>query len=105
MGPSYAYRVVGYVEHSLFQSYSVFHPKLFLRCSDDITNAASLSHPEFEKVINFASSFHPVLTFTWSISDSSLPFLDISVSIYGNRLATNIHYKPTDSHSYKSKSC
>ena len=27
-------------------------------------------------------------------------FLDIKVSISGNRLSTSVHYKPTDSHSY-----
>eukprot|EP00061_Rhincodon_typus_P001539 g15060.t1 len=87
---------MGYVEHSSFQSYSGPHLKLFLRYIDDIFGAASLSHPELEKFIEFASNFHPALT----ISDSFLPFLDISVSISGDRLATNIHHKPTDSHSY-----
>eukprot|EP00061_Rhincodon_typus_P011443 g36454.t1 len=39
-------------------------------------------------------------TTSWSISDSSLPFLDICVSISGDRLANNIQYKPTNSRSY-----
>eukprot|EP00061_Rhincodon_typus_P017134 g45697.t1 len=55
---------------------------------------------ELEKFIDFVSNFHPTLTFTWSIADSSFPFLDISASISGDRLATNIHYKPTDTYSY-----
>eukprot|EP00061_Rhincodon_typus_P012265 g37892.t1 len=76
MGPHYACLFVGYVEHSLFQSYSGPHTQLFLQYIDGIIGAA-----------------------TWSISDSSLPFLDISVSISGDSLATCIHYKPTDSHS------
>eukprot|EP00061_Rhincodon_typus_P002551 g17866.t1 len=100
MGPSYACLFVGYTEHSLFQSYSGPHPQLFLRYIDDIIGAASLSHLELEKFIDFASNFHPSLTFAWSISDSSLPFLNISVSISEDILATNIQYKPTDSHSY-----
>eukprot|EP00061_Rhincodon_typus_P006068 g26308.t1 len=100
MGPSYACLFMGYMEYSLFQSYSGPHPQLFLQYIDDIIGAASRSCLELEKFINFTSNFHPALTFTWSISDSSLPFLDISVSISGDRLATNIHYKATDSHSY-----
>eukprot|EP00061_Rhincodon_typus_P002697 g18241.t1 len=100
MGPSYASLFVEYVEHSLFQSYSSLHPQLFLRYIDDIISVASLSHPELENFIDFASNFHLALTLTWSNSDSSLPFLDISVSISGDRLVTNIHYKPTDSNSY-----
>eukprot|EP00061_Rhincodon_typus_P004948 g23791.t1 len=74
--------------------------ELFLRYIDDIIGAASLYHLELENFIDFASNFHPALTFNWTISDSSLPFLDISVSISGDRLVTNIHDKPTDSHSY-----
>eukprot|EP00061_Rhincodon_typus_P005296 g24627.t1 len=89
-----------YVEYSLFQSYSGPHPQLFLRYIDDIIGAAFLSCLELENFIQFASNFHPALTFTWSISDSSLSFLDISVCISGNRLASNIHYKPTASHCY-----
>ena len=34
------------------------------------------------------------------ISDTSLAFLDIKLSIEGNGLCTSVHYKPTDSHSY-----
>ena len=28
------------------------------------------------------------------------PFLDINISVQDNNLATSVHYKPTDSHSY-----
>eukprot|EP00061_Rhincodon_typus_P003771 g20928.t1 len=99
-GPSYACLFMGYVEHSLFQSHSSPHPQHFLRCIDDIIAAASLSRLQLEKLVDFASNFHPALTFTWSISDSSLSFFDISVSISGDRLATNIHIKLIDSDSY-----
>eukprot|EP00061_Rhincodon_typus_P006901 g28011.t1 len=99
-GPSYACLFMRYVEHSLFQSYSGPHPQLLLRYIDDIIAAASLSRLELEKLIDFASNFHPALSFTWSISDSSPPFFNMSVSISGDRLATDIHYKPPDSRSY-----
>ena len=46
------------------------------------------------------NSFHPALKYTWEISDTSLAFLDIKVSIEGNGLCTSVYYKPTDSHSY-----
>eukprot|EP00061_Rhincodon_typus_P001700 g15502.t1 len=100
MGPSYACLFMGYVEHSLFQSYSGPQPQLFLQYIAAIIGAASLSCPKLEKFIDFISSFHPAFIFTWSISDFSLIFLDISFSISGDRLTTNIQYKPTDSHSY-----
>ena len=44
--------------------------------------------------------FHPALKYTCEISDTSLAFLDIKVSVEGNGLFTSVHYKPTDSHSY-----
>ena len=38
--------------------------------------------------------------FTWETSETSASFLDILVSINGNRLTTSVFCKPTDSHSY-----
>ena len=40
------------------------------------------------------------IKYTWEISETSLAFLDIKVSISGNGLCTSVHYKSTDSHSY-----
>ena len=50
--------------------------------------------------ITSVNSFHPALKYTWVVSECSIAFLDINVSIIGNRLSTSMHYKPTDSHSY-----
>ena len=36
----------------------------------------------------------------YEISDTSLAFLDIKISIEGNGLCTSVYYKPTYSHSY-----
>eukprot|EP00061_Rhincodon_typus_P002627 g18053.t1 len=55
---------------------------------------------ELEQFINFANTFHPNLKFTWTIPDTSLPFLDLYVSITGNCLNTDIYFKPTDSYGY-----
>ena len=50
--------------------------------------------------INSVNSFHPALKYTWEISENSLVFLDIKISINDNGLSTSVHYKPTDSHNY-----
>ena len=47
--------------------------------------------------ITAVNSFHPVLKYTWEISDTSLVFSDIKISIEGNGLCTSIYHKPTDS--------
>eukprot|EP00061_Rhincodon_typus_P009213 g32528.t1 len=87
MSPSYVCLVVGYVEHSLFQSYSSRHPQLFLQNIGDIISVASLSHLELEKLINFASNFHPTLIFTC------------------NRVPFVFYYHPTSIHIQRIISC
>eukprot|EP00061_Rhincodon_typus_P002120 g16666.t1 len=78
MGPSYACLFVRYMEQSLFRCYTGTIPHLFFRYIDDRIGAASRSHKEFEQFINFTNTFHPNLKFTWTISDTSLSFLDLS---------------------------
>eukprot|EP00061_Rhincodon_typus_P002448 g17602.t1 len=100
MGPSYACLLVGYVEQSLFRWYTDTIPHLFLHYIDDCISAALCSHEELEQIINFTNTFQPNLKFTWTITGTSLSFLDLSVSISDDRLITDIYFKPTDSHSY-----
>ena len=64
---------------------------------DDCVGTASCSRGELDQFINYVNNFHPSLQFTLEISVS---FLDILISINGNRLVTYVFYKPTDSHSY-----
>eukprot|EP00061_Rhincodon_typus_P002624 g18042.t1 len=80
MGPSYPCLFVGYVEQSLFHCYTVIIPHLVLRYIDDCFRTASCSHEELEQFINFTYTFHPNLKFTWTMSDTSLSFLDLSIS-------------------------
>eukprot|EP00061_Rhincodon_typus_P017906 g46836.t1 len=69
-GPSCACLFVGYVEQSLFRCYTGAILHLFLRYIDD-----------YWRCLNFTNTFHPNLKFTWIISDTSLPFLDLYISI------------------------
>eukprot|EP00061_Rhincodon_typus_P007836 g29925.t1 len=100
MGPGYACLFVGFVEQSLFLNNTSTIPHLYLRYIDDHINAASCSCEELKQFIKFANAFHPTLKFTWNFSDISVPFLDLSISISRNRFTIDIHFKPTDSHSY-----
>ena len=100
MGPSYANLFVGYIEHKFFNQYNGPKPELYRRYIDDCVGATSSTREELNPFITAVNSFHPALKYTWEISDSSLAFLDIKLSIEGNGLCTSVHYKPTDSHSY-----
>ena len=62
--------------------------------------ATSSMYGYLRQFLEFASSFHPNLEYTWSVSTDKLPFLDICMKPQANRIATSIHYKATDSHSY-----
>ena len=99
MGPSYANLFVGYVEHQFFNQYDGPKPDLYGRYIDDCIGAISSSREELNRFITSVNSFHPALKYTWEISETSLAFLDIKVSISSNGLCTSVHYKPTDSHS------
>ena len=66
--------------------------------------ASAPLHPaeteELNLFINSVNSFHPALKYTKEISENSLAFVDIKLSINDNDLSTSVHYKPTDSDNY-----
>ena len=105
MGPNYANLFVGYVEEQIFNQFDGPKPELFGRYIDDCLGATSCTKEELERFTGFVNSFHPALKFTWKISETSVTFLDINISVQDNKLATSVHYKPTDSHSYLLSYC
>ena len=95
MGPSYANLFVEYVEHQFFNQFDGPKPDFYGRYIDDCIGAISSSREKLNRCITSVNSFHPALKHTWEISETSLAFLDIKVSIKGNGLPTSVHYKPT----------
>lgn len=52
------------------------------------------------------NTFHEQIKFTWEISASALPYLDVMVSIEDGMFVSNIYRKPTDTQQYLNmKSC
>lgn len=102
MGPSFACLFVGYTENQAFSQYTGEKPALYKRFIDDCLGVATCSKDSLLRFIDFMSSFHPALRYTHCISDSSVSFLDINVTIqHGScNIATSVFYKETDSHSY-----
>jgi len=100
MGLSYANLFVGYIEHQFFNQHNGPKPELYRRYIDNCIGATSSTREDLNQFITAVNSFHPALKYTWEISDTSLPFLGIKVSIEGNGLCISVHYKPTYSHSY-----
>ena len=100
LGPNYARLFVGYVEGRMLSCYTGIKPDLHKRYMDDVAGAASCSEEDLCQFLEFVSSFHPNIDYTWSVSTDKLPFLDICMKPQGNRITTSIHYKATDSHSF-----
>ena len=100
MGPSYANLFVGFIENQFFSQYHSPKPELYGRYIDDCIGATSSTREELTKFTTAVNSFYAALKYTWEISDTSLAFLDIKISIEGNGLCTSVYYKPIDSHSY-----
>ena len=91
---------VGFVEKQIFEQDTDPIPDYFGRYIYDCCGAALYSRGELEQFINYVNNFHPALQFTWEISERSASFLDILVTINGNRLVTFVFYKSTAYHSY-----
>ena len=100
LGPSYACLFVGYQEHLISQQYDGPFPHLIKRYIDDIVGATSLPLHQLQNFIDFVCNFHPALKFTFDITKTQLPFLDILLSISNDSISTSIYYKDTDAHSF-----
>ena len=92
---------VGFIESLYFSQYNGPRPELYGRHIDDCIGATSSTREEeLAQFITAVDFFHATLKGAWEISDTSLAFLDIKISIEGNGLCTSVYYKPSDSHSY-----
>ena len=69
------------MESATFNQYNGPKPGLYRRYIDDCIGATSSSREDLNQFITAVNSFHPALKSTWEISDISLAFLDIKVSI------------------------
>ena len=89
MGPNYANLFVGHVEEQIFNQFDGPKPQLFGRYIDDCLGATSCTKEELERFLGFVNSFHPALKFTWEISETSVTFLDINISVHARQRIGN----------------
>jgi hypothetical protein len=98
-GPSMACLFMGRLEERLLQSTTV-KPFIWLRYIDDVFILWTDGEQSFGDFINFANNFHPTIKFTSELSQSTISFLDVAVSLEGGLLHTDLYTKPTDKHQY-----
>lgn len=100
IGPGVACLTMGYIEETMLAQYCGPAPLLFKRYIDDILGIFSGSREDLEKFIQHVSNYHEAIKFTHDISNESVAFLDLKITIQDDKIATSIYFKETDSHSY-----
>ena len=61
-----------------------------------------MNYKQLHDFISFVQNFHPAVKFTYEISEESIAFLDMDISLKQGKLTTSVHYnyKATDCQSY-----
>ena len=78
----------------------------FGRYRDDCLSLWCGSREKLNTFFEFLNSLNDDLKFTMEIGNDTLCFLDLKISLVGNKLTTTVYSKPTDSHLYlHQKSC
>ena len=57
-------------------------------------------HRELNTFTTFLNSIHPTIKFNCNHSFTSLPFLEVNVSLLNGKIITDLYTKPTDKHRY-----
>ncbi len=99
LAPSYANIFMAQFEHKFVYP----HRDKFLiwwRYIDDIFTIFECDTPSVTAFVNDLNHCHPTIKFTSEISDTSINFLDATITKVGTKLLCKSYTKPTDSHNY-----
>lgn len=100
MAPNYANLFVGHFEHNVVLNQAVnpfFHNILFYRrFIDDILVLWKGTETQLSEFQDFLNEKNDNLKFSGVFDKEKISFLDIMISIDGNRLKTDLYKKPTD---------
>ena len=83
-----------------FLNSCLLKPHTWLRYIDDIFMIWTHGPLELQNFITKLNNFHDTIKFTHEISNHSIPFLDVQVTLNNNMLETDLYCKPTDKHQY-----
>ena len=100
MGPSVSCIFMGYLEELFFADYEHSTPMLCKRYIDGIVGAASCPEKELQCFVDHVTNFNSSIKYTYTISNNTVTFLDLQLTIDNNHIKSCAHFKPTDSHNY-----
>ena len=81
IGPSDACLFIGYVVEKMLLTYTDSKPIMLRRYIDDYFGISTSTKKELEDLMQYVNDFHPSISYTYDISDTSVNFLDISISM------------------------
>ena len=102
MAPSYANLFMGYVEQDLL-SRCVKKPLVWFRYIDDVFFIWTHGKEAHDEFLTFCNNNPHGIQFEVtpdSVSETSIPFLDIRIILNNNKLHTDLYVKPTDKFQY-----
>ena len=94
MAPAYANIFMDAIETS-FLSSSPLKPSIYYRYTDDIFLIWPHGNDSLTHFLEHANNIYQNIKFTHERSNTTLPFLDVSVQIAQNKIFTTLHKKPT----------
>ena len=99
MAPSYANLFMGVLEKQMLSSYK-HKPLVYLRYIDDIFMIWTDGEDSLNDFLAHCNNQNKNIQFEQTISNTSIPFLDVSVTLEGGKLTTDLYCKSTDKHQY-----
>ena len=99
MGPSYANLFLAKFETDTLTR-APFQPYIWWRYMDDIFMIWTRSVQDLNTFTSFLNNIHPTVKFTCDYTFTSIPFLDVNVSLHNGEIVTDLYTKPTDKHQY-----
>lgn len=99
IGPNYANIFMGSLERDFLASRDL-KPFYYKRFIDDIFLVWHHGESQLLSFISDYNNAHPNISFSHSYSDTSVNFLDVTVTLCNRKLTTKLYRKPTDRHQY-----
>ena len=99
IAPSNANLFMGVLEKQMLSSYK-HKPLVYFRYIDDIFTIWTDGEDSLNDFLTHCNSQNENIQFEQTISNTSIPFLDVSVTLEGEKLTTDLYCKSTDKHQY-----
>ena len=99
MAPSYANLFMGVLEKQMLSSYK-HKPLVYFRYIDDIFVIWTDGEDSLNDFLTHCNNQNKNIQFEQTTSNTSIPFLDVSVTLEGGKLTTDLYCNSTDKHQY-----